>query len=33
MTLKNIHNLADTYGSVEFEASQGKHRFTLGDAQ
>lgn len=31
MTLKDIHDLADTYETVQFEASQGKHRFTLGD--
>lgn len=29
MTLRQVERMADTYGSVEIESSQGKHRLTI----
>jgi len=30
MTLNQLEKMADTYGSVQIESSQGKRRFTIG---
>jgi len=33
MTLNQLEKMADTYGSVQKESSQGRHRFTIGGEQ
>lgn len=32
MTLKDAEKLADTYGSVEIESSQGSYKISIGDS-